>query len=80
MEDKIEFLPINSLREPRVKLREVNRESIEYLEMRDSIRDHGILQFLLVRPRDDVYEIIEGMHRFTAAGEVGLEILHHPAV
>lgn len=50
----------------------MDRESIGYLEMRDSIRDHGILQPLLVRPVDG-YEIIEGCHRFTAAQEVGLE-------
>ena len=52
MDDKIEFLPITSLREPKVKLRDVNRDSLEYLEMRDSIRENGILQSLLVRPQD----------------------------
>ena len=30
------------------------------------IRDHGILQSLLVRPIGDLFEIIEGCHRFTA--------------
>jgi ParB family chromosome partitioning protein len=76
MDDKIEFLPIHVLREPKVKLRDVNRESLEYLEMRDSILDKGILQSLLVRPVDgDLYEIIEGLHRYTASKEVGLENL-----
>ena len=75
MDDKIEFLPITSLREPRVKLRDVNRESLEYLEMRDSILDNGILQSLLVRPQAEFYEIIEGLHRYTASKEVGLENL-----
>ena len=49
--DELRHLPITSLREPKVKLREVRRDSLEYLEMRDSIRQHGILQPLLVRPR-----------------------------
>jgi ParB/RepB/Spo0J family partition protein len=75
MDDKVEFLPTQVLREPKVKLREVNRESLEYLEMRDSIRDKGILQSLLVRPQGDVYEIIEGLHRYTCAKEVGLQTL-----
>ena len=43
MDDKIEFLPIHVLREPKIKLRIVNREAIEFLEMRDSIREKGIL-------------------------------------
>ena len=73
--DEMRHLPIHVLREPKVKLRDVNRESLEYLEMRDSIRDHGILQSLLVRPQGDGYEIIEGLHRYTGAKEVGLQTL-----
>jgi ParB/RepB/Spo0J family partition protein len=76
--DDLRHLPITSLREPKVKLREVNRESLEYLEMRDSIREHGILQPLLVRPQansDDAWEIIEGLHRYTGAKDIGLQTL-----
>ena len=71
--DDQKHLSIHVLREPKVRLRDVDREAIDYLEMRDSIRDHGILQPLLVRPAGDVFEIIEGCHRFTAAKEVGLD-------
>ena len=71
--DDQKHLPIHVLREPKVKLRDVDRESIEYLELRDSIRDHGILQPLLVRPIGDGFEIIEGLHRFIAATEAGLK-------
>ena len=73
MDDKTEFLPVAVLREPKNKLRIVDKESVAYLELRDSIRDHGILQPLLVRPIGDVYEIIEGLYRLTGAKEVGLE-------
>lgn len=71
--DQIEFLPVHLLREPKVKLREVDQDSIDYLEMRESIREKGVLQSLLVRPTGDLYEIIEGMHRFTIAREIGFE-------
>ena len=71
--DDQKHLSIHVLREPKIRLRDVDREAIDYLELRDSIRDHGILQPLLVRPVGDVFEIIEGCHRFTAAKEVGLE-------
>ena len=47
MDDKAEFLPVSVLREPKSKLRYVNKESVEYLEMRDSIREHGILRSFL---------------------------------
>ena len=71
--DDQKHLSIHVLREPKVRLRDVDRESIDYLELRDSIRDHGVLQSLLVRPIEGGSEIIEGLHRFTAAKEVGLE-------
>lgn len=71
--DHQEHLPIELLREPKVKLRNVDRESVEFLEMHDSIRDHGILQPLLVRPVDDHYEIIEGYHRYLNAKDLGLK-------
>jgi len=73
--DQIEFLPIHVLREPKIKLRGVNRDSVEYLELRDSIREKGILQSLLVRPVEGGYEIINGLQRYTAAREVGRDAL-----
>ena len=73
--DRLETLPVHVLREPRIKLRDVNRDSIDYLELRDSIREKGVLQSLLVRPIGDFYEIINGLHRYTGAVEVGLEML-----
>ncbi len=71
--DDLKHLSIHVLREPKVRLRDVDRESIDYLELRDSIRDHGVLQPLLVRPVEGGFEIIEGLHRLTAAKEVRLE-------
>jgi ParB family transcriptional regulator, chromosome partitioning protein len=41
-------------------------------ELAASIREHGILQPLLVRPAPDGYMLIAGERRLRAAGEVGL--------
>lgn len=75
MEDEIAFLPITSLREPKTVLRFVHKDTIDFLELRDSIRDKGVLQSLLVRPAADegVYEIIDGLYRYTAARDAGQE-------
>jgi ParB/RepB/Spo0J family partition protein len=76
--DRLENLPITALREPKILLRHVNRDSVDYLEMCDSIREQGILQPILVRPVGDnagSYEVVEGNYRFTCAREVGLETM-----
>ncbi|MDD2620432.1 MAG: ParB/RepB/Spo0J family partition protein [Syntrophomonadaceae bacterium] len=41
-------------------------------ELADSIREHGMLQPILVRPNKDGYEIIAGERRFRAAQVAGL--------
>ena len=47
-------------------------------ELVDSIREHGIIQPLIVRQRLDKYELIAGERRWRAAREVGL--LDAPAI
>ena len=39
----------------------------------ESIRKHGILEPIIVRPRDDRFEIVAGERRFQAAIQLGLE-------
>lgn len=73
MDDKIEFLSIHVLREPKNKLRIVDRESVEYLELRDSLREKGFLNSILVRPLGSYYEIVDGLCRVTAAKDECLE-------
>lgn len=70
---ELAWLPITALREPKILLRRVNRDSVEYLEMCDSIRERGVLQPILVRPIGDTYEVVEGNYRFTCAQEARLE-------
>jgi ParB family transcriptional regulator, chromosome partitioning protein len=47
-------------------------------ELTDSVRMHGILQPIRVRPKGERYEIIAGARRWTAAREAGLRTI--PAV
>ncbi len=44
----------------------------------DSVKEHGILQPIIVAPRDNNYIIVAGERRYRAAKEVGLTIL--PAI
>ena len=42
-------------------------------ELADSIKEHGILSPIIVRPNGSQYEIIAGERRFRAAGQAGLK-------
>jgi ParB family chromosome partitioning protein len=50
-----------------------DQESLK--ELSDSIREHGVLQPLLVRVKNQEYEIIAGERRWRAAQQAGLETL-----
>lgn len=75
MHDKATDIPINRIIEPRTMLRLIDKGSVEYLEMRDSIAVEGFWNSISVRPaKDDAkYEIIDGLYRYTCARELGLE-------
>lgn len=47
-------------------------------ELAESIREHGVVQPVVVRPRDDGYELIAGERRWRAAQRAGLKEI--PAV
>ena len=51
--------------------REFDQRAID--ELAESIRKHGVLQPLLVRPKGDGYELIAGERRWRATRQVGLE-------
>jgi ParB/RepB/Spo0J family partition protein len=58
-----------------VILRVVNRESVEYMELRDSLADKGFLNSICVRPslrRPGRYEVVDGLYRYSAACELRL--------
>jgi ParB/RepB/Spo0J family partition protein len=70
--DELRHIPIEMLVETDFPMRAVKTLSVEYRELVDSIKDVGILQPILVRPRGDKFEVVEGTHRWSAAKECKL--------
>lgn len=74
---------LSDIRPNPVALRAVDRESEAYIQLRDSIADPsiGLLNPINVRERSETvdgekvayYEIIDGLHRYTACSEAGFE-------
>lgn len=76
----VRTISISEIRENPVALRAVDRDSEEYIGLRDSIATKGLLNPISVRERtEDVdgtvvayYELVDGLHRYAACCEVGL--------
>lgn len=72
-------VPISEIRENPVALRSVSREDERYQGLVDSIRTKGFLGAITVRPKkdnetgQDYYELVDGLHRFSASKDAGLE-------
>lgn len=62
-----------SLVEPNREQPRQNFEEDALLELADSIKQYGVLQPLIVRKRDDYYEIIAGERRWRAAKLAGVK-------
>jgi ParB/RepB/Spo0J family partition protein len=74
MSSQLKTVPIGLIRENQIALRSVNKESEAYKGLRDSIGQMGIMNSINVRPSNDVpgtYELVDGLHRYTAAKELG---------
>lgn len=75
----LQILPVSAIRENPVALRAVNRESEDFQGLVDSIKTKGFLGAITVRARQDsesgadYYELIDGLQRFNAAKDAGLE-------
>ncbi len=75
---ELKTIPISAIRENPVALRTVNRDTEEYQGLVDSISQKGFLGAITVRPQvdpetgEEFYELIDGLHRFTAAKDAGL--------
>ena len=79
--DDLRELPISQLVPPWILLRPVDQHSVEYEELRDSLRAQGFLNSIAVRPckrRPGFFEIIDGMYRWTCAKDIGRETV--PAI
>ena len=75
---ELKYIPLKSLRENPVALRQVNKQTTEYNELVDSVKQEGILNPILVRLMKDedsgeeYYCLIDGLHRKNAACDAGL--------
>lgn len=66
----VKDIPLDKLVPPYSMLRPVMESSIEFMEMVDSVREHGVCLSICVRPhptREGMYEVIDGMWRFSCA-------------
>lgn len=66
------LIPLTDIRPPKIQLRPVLKKSVAYYELRDSVKVDGILQPILVRPKGDHYEVIEGNWRYNVAVDLRL--------
>jgi len=76
MDEQITNIQLDDIVEPWVLLRSVKTESIEYLEMLESLRDNGFLNSISVRPSErkpGKYEVVDGMYRTTCSRELRFE-------
>lgn len=64
-------LPIDKIRPNRMQPR-LGFDEESLAEMGESIREHGVLQPVLVRPLPDGYELVAGERRWRAAAAAGL--------
>jgi ParB/RepB/Spo0J family partition protein len=88
-EDKCRLIPLAEINDPWVLLRTVDTNSVEYLQIRDTIRDKRLILGIAVRPdprhpgdrHPGKYEVVDGMYRLTAFRELGKDAIpatiHH---
>lgn len=67
------LISITAIEENPVALRTVARDSEKYKNLVSSVRDRGILNPISVRETGDGYTVVDGLHRFSAALDAGLE-------
>jgi ParB/RepB/Spo0J family partition protein len=69
------------IRENKTALRECNRDTVEYKELLASVKENGVFQTITVRECVDeasqqtYYGLVDGLQRFTAAKDAGLDAL-----
>ncbi len=72
VEDGVTTIKVNSIEPNREQPRKnFNEDSL--IELAESIKQHGIIQPLVVQKRDDYYEIIAGERRWRAAKLAGIK-------
>lgn len=80
-EAKLKRIPLGDIREGSISFRKVNKKDPKYLQLVDSVRQDGILNAVSVREGDTdengkkVYNLIDGLNRFNAARDAGLDVI-----
>lgn len=76
---QLDYIPLNQIRQSKVALRDVNRQSEDFMELTQSIRSQGVLAAISVRrvPGEDgkQFQLVDGLQRFTASSEVGTGVV-----
>ena len=78
MSDAVEVVKLTDIRENPVALRTVNKQNVTYMGLVDSIRQRGFIGTISGRKKKDdaginYIEIMDGLHRFAAAKDAGLD-------
>lgn len=71
-------IQMDTISPPWSLLRPVRENSIEYLELTDSIRDNGLLNSVLVRTHPTIpnqYEIVDGYYRYSVCKDLNYQSL-----
>ena len=74
----VKTISIALVRENAAALRTVNRKGEKFLGLIESMREKGFFGAIVVRERTDpdtkslYYELCDGLHRYSAAKEVGI--------
>ena len=73
----LKSIAINEIAQNPVALRNVDRQSEEFINLRDSIAKQGVLSSITVRQSaegaEKPFELIDGLHRFIASLDAGLK-------
>lgn len=81
-EEKLGRLALSDIRVNPESLRGVNKTDIQYIELATSVADRGVLIPIRVRECVDTdtnqryYSLIDGLQRFTAAGDAGFDSIN----
>ena len=81
MEDEVTNIAVRKIYPPYLLLRMLDRKSLAYLELKDSIKEVGLLSSICVRPskrRRGWFDIIAGMWRWSCCKDLGITII--PAI
>lgn len=72
---ELQVLPLNACRLHKLLLRPINQNGEGYMSLKNSIRQKGVLQPVVVRRESDeggeFFTIVEGAHRYTACKDLG---------